>query len=134
MLFKQATSWKCLEAWYAMKMCLPLRLFLCLRLSLRLCFLEWDDLDFLMSDLSTFSFDRRLFFTVTSFLLEQSLSVKVSSQFKDLWTFNCVCNVWMLLLVMIVKFVGALWTQTLKIMWYINIYKGWNKFSWFDLN
>lgn len=54
---------------------LPLRLFLCLRLSLRLCFL--DDLDVFDSDLSTFSFDRRLFFTVTSFLLEQV------SQFKS---------------------------------------------------
>lgn len=67
-----------------MKMCLPLRLFLCLRLSLRLFFLEWDDLDFFESDLSTlFSFDRRIFFPVTSFRLEQSLRVPASPRISE---------------------------------------------------
>lgn len=105
-------SRKCLKARFARKTGLPLRLFLCLRWSLRLCFLEWVDLDFFMSDSSTFSFDRRLFFPVTSFLLKQSLSVKVSSQSQDISTFSCVCNGRMFLLVMIVEFVGTLWTQT----------------------
>lgn len=52
---------------------------------------------------------------------------KSSSQSKDIWTFNCVCNGGMYLLVMIVKFEWTLRTQTLKTMWrYINIYSKWN--------
>lgn len=53
-------------------------------------------------------------YLLPSYVFSPGTEFKSSSQSKDFWTFNCVCNGGMYLLVMIVKFEWTLWTQTLK--------------------